>query len=110
MSSEIFSFKNQAIAIILDIRAAIALDLLKIIHEYGLVQSYPNLEVTLRIFLTLPVTVASGKRSLSKLKISKSYLRPSLGQEKLSNMVILSSGQELCNSIDFEKIIDVLLH
>ncbi|KAJ3661542.1 hypothetical protein Zmor_005933 [Zophobas morio] len=69
MSSELFSFKNQATAIIPDIRAATPLDLLKIIHDYGLVQSYPNLEVALRIFLTLPVTVASGEKSFSKLKI-----------------------------------------
>lgn len=103
-SSEICSFKNHAITIIPDIKDATSLDLLQTIHEYDLVQSYPNLEVALRIFLTIPVTVAFGERSFSKLKLIKTYLRSSLGQEKLSNMAILE--QEIISQVDFETIIN----
>jgi hypothetical protein len=35
----------------------------------------PNVCIALRILLTLPVTVTSGKRSFSKLKLIKTYLR-----------------------------------
>ncbi|XP_049798808.1 zinc finger MYM-type protein 1-like [Schistocerca nitens] len=34
----------------------------------------PNVNISLRILLTLPVTVASGERSFSKLKLIKTYL------------------------------------
>lgn len=105
-SSEISSFKYHASILIPNLKEASCLDILKTIHNYGLVQSYPNLEVALRIFLTLPVTVASGERSFSKLKLIKTYLRSSLAQEKLSNMAILSIEKFLVNQINFEKVID----
>ncbi|XP_038647484.1 uncharacterized protein LOC119963047 [Scyliorhinus canicula] len=35
----------------------------------------PNLWVALRIMLTIPITVATGERSFSKLKLIKTYLR-----------------------------------
>jgi len=44
----------------------------------------PNVAVALRIILTMPVSVASGERSFSKLKIIKNYLRSSMNQERLS--------------------------
>ena len=36
---------------------------------------FPNFFTALRILLTVPVTVASGERSFSKLKLIKNYLR-----------------------------------
>jgi hypothetical protein len=39
---------------------------------------YPNIWVSLRILLTMPVSTASGKRSFSKLKLIKIYLRSSM--------------------------------
>jgi len=41
-------------------------------------------------FLSLPVTVASAKRSFSKLKLIKNYLRNSISQERLTNISILN--------------------
>lgn len=41
------------------------------------------------ILLTLPVTVTTADRLFSKLKIIKNYLRNSIGQNQLSNIVIL---------------------
>ena len=46
---------------------------------------YPNIEIDLRIYLTLMTSNASGERSFSKLKIVKNYLRNSLIEEKLSD-------------------------
>ena len=106
LHSEIISFKHQAMTLISDVKSATSLDLLKTIHEYSLVHIYPNLEIALRIVLTLPVTVASSERSFSKLKIIKTYLRSSLAQEKLSRMAILSIKQELTKRISFDKILD----
>ncbi|XP_074305332.1 uncharacterized protein LOC141640427 [Silene latifolia] len=39
---------------------------------------YPNASIAYRIFLTVPVTVASAERSFSKLKLIKNYLRSSM--------------------------------
>ena len=39
---------------------------------------FPNFYIALRTLLTIPITVASGERSLSKLKLIKTYLRSSI--------------------------------
>jgi hypothetical protein len=35
---------------------------------------YPNVSIDYRILLTVPLTMASAKRSFSKLKLLKNYL------------------------------------
>lgn len=50
---------------------------------------YPNIEIVLRIFLTMPVSVASAERSFSALKRLKSYLRSTMGSERLSALALL---------------------
>nr|CAI5858450.1 unnamed protein product [Callosobruchus analis] len=37
----------------------------------------------------MPVSVASCERSFSKLKLIKTYLRSTMGQERLSGLAIL---------------------
>ena len=51
------------------------LDALKFICEKGMELIFPNVFVALRVLLTLPVTVRSGERSFSKLKLIKNDLR-----------------------------------
>ena len=51
---------------------------------------FPNVYIAYRILLTIPVIVASAKRSFSKLKLIKSYLRFTMSQERLSRLIILS--------------------
>ena len=50
---------------------------------------YPNIHCLLRIFCTLPVTTAECERSVSVLRRLKSYLRSSMGQERLSSLALL---------------------
>lgn len=50
------------------------------IVEKDLISSFPNLAIAIRIFCTLPVSVASCERSFSKLRLIKNYLRPSMSQ------------------------------
>ena len=45
------------------------MDLLTLLHGSKLTEMYPNMLVALRIFATLPVTVAAAERSFSKFKI-----------------------------------------
>lgn len=89
-----------------DLKIASPLDLLNVIHSNSLKDIYPNIDIALRIFLTLPVTVASCERSFSKLKIIKNYLRSTLAQERLTNLGILSIEFSMANSIGFDNIID----
>jgi len=65
-----------------------------------------DFSAALRILLTIPVTVASGERSFSKLKLTKNYLRSSMGQERLNNLAILSVEDDVARSLNYTDVID----
>ncbi|KYN28910.1 hypothetical protein ALC57_01665, partial [Trachymyrmex cornetzi] len=67
---------------------------------------FPNLVIALRILLTLPVSVASGERFFSKLKLIKNDLRNIMGQDKLSDLALILIEFPLCNSLDINDIIN----
>ncbi|XP_071050795.1 uncharacterized protein [Onthophagus taurus] len=81
---------------------------LQFIQTSGLISSFSNFSVALRIYLTLPVTVATGERSFSKLKLIKSYLRSSMCQERLSNLSLVAIEKELSEEINLDTVIDEL--
>lgn len=58
------------------------------------------------MFLTIPVTVASAKRSFSKLKLIKNYLRNSISQDRLTNIAILNIEREKTSELEIDKIIN----
>ena len=81
------------------------LQLLSFIVTYG-EDVFPNLRISLQILLTIAVSIASCERSFSKLKIILSYLRASMGQDRLSNLALLSIERETLNAINFDNVID----
>ncbi|XP_050304676.1 zinc finger MYM-type protein 1-like [Anthonomus grandis grandis] len=82
-----------------------ALNALAYLFVNNLIYVFPNLVISIRIFLTLPVTVASGERSFSLLKIIKNYLRSTMGQERLSDLSIISIKKEITENIDVSNIV-----
>ena len=66
------------------------LDLLRYLHSSRLHEVFPNVSVALHVVLTITVTVASGERSFSKLKLIKSYLRASMKQDRVHECVGLT--------------------
>jgi hypothetical protein len=112
-SVEIKSFKYTAFSISKDLTSASPLGLLRLLYDYSLTESYPNLSFAPRIFLTLPVTTASNERSFSKLKLIKKYLRKlikkylrsSMEQQRLSGLSILAMEHEVSKTVDFNGVI-----
>ena len=56
--------------------------------------------------LTIPVTSASAERSFSVLRREKTYLRSTMGQERLTDISILAINRDLAKSIDFDSVVD----
>lgn len=81
-------------------------DVLNYIHTNGLSSFFPNMCIALRIYLTMPVSVATGERSFSKLKIVKNYLRSTMNQDRLTNLSIISIEHQLCQSVDTKSLIE----
>lgn len=82
-------------------------NLLQEIHNLKLQTIFPNFVIMLRIFLTIPVTVAEAERSFSTLSRIKNVLRSTMLQERLSNLGLLAIESRLAKSCDFSKIIDI---
>jgi hypothetical protein len=80
--------------------------ILEFLCETRMCAVLPNLTIALRIMLTVPVSVASGERSFSKLKLIKNYLRTSMSQQRMNDLAILSVEQEMAAKID----IGILAH
>jgi hypothetical protein len=51
-------------------------------------------------FLVLPTTTASCERSFSGLRRIKTYLRSSMGQERLNSMIVAAAHPDLLDCID----------
>nr|XP_022903993.1 uncharacterized protein LOC111416258 [Onthophagus taurus] len=75
-------------------------EVLLFILRHDLQNSVPNIYVALRILLTLPVSVASGERSFSRLKLIKTYLRSTMTEERLVGLATISIEQELAYNLD----------
>jgi hypothetical protein len=71
------------------------LNILNYLFTNKLISVFPNLSTALRIYLTLPVTVAHSERSFSKLKLIKNYLRSTLSQSRLTNLLLISIEHEI---------------
>ncbi|XP_025192782.1 zinc finger MYM-type protein 1-like isoform X2 [Melanaphis sacchari] len=65
---------------------------------------FTNYTKIIKIFLTIPTNTSSCERTFSCLKRLKSYLRTSMGQERLSGLALLQIQREV--PIDFDKVID----
>ena len=67
-----------------------------------LIALVPDVVTVFKIFLTLPVTVASAERSFSKLKLIKNYMymRSNMSQDMLSGLSILNIENERARNSD----------
>ncbi|KAF7701752.1 hypothetical protein C0J45_23158, partial [Silurus meridionalis] len=83
-----------------------ALEKLNFILKRNLESVFPNVVVALRVFLTLPVTVASAERSFSKLKLINNYLRSTRDQDRLSHLALISFEHKVARSTPFDEIIE----
>jgi hypothetical protein len=54
---------------------------------------FSEVDKLLRLFLTVPATSATAERTFSVLRRLKSYLRATMGQERLNNVILLNIYQ-----------------
>lgn len=55
---------------------------------------YPNITKLLVLFATLPISTASAERSFSCMKLLKTYIRSTMGQERLSGLAMMQIHRE----------------
>lgn len=67
---------------------------------------FPSLRALLQVALTIPVSSCSCERSFSALRRLHTWLRRTMGQERLNDLAVLSVENELVEKINEEKVID----
>lgn len=83
-----------------------AIDIFNLIKKKNMENLVPNMVIAYRIMLSTPVSVASGERSFSELKIIKNYLRNAMNQERLNSLGIISIESDVAKSINYNDIIE----
>ena len=68
--------------------------------------TFPNVDVVLRMFLSVAVTNCAGERSFSTLKRVKNCYRFNSGQECLSALAVLQIENVLLKEINLGSVID----
>lgn len=81
-------------------------DLLSLMRAKNLQTVFPNIDIALRIFVSMAVSVCSAERSFSALKRIKSYLRSTMDEDRLNSLAILAIESDLTTNIDFESTIN----
>ena len=66
-------------------------------------EAFPNLVRLIKIAMTIAVSTAQCERSFSKLKLLKNHLQSTMGDERLSNLAILSIKRELSDALILKK-------
>lgn len=82
------------------------LNLLNTLEKQKLKSIFPNVCIALRLFCTLPVTVAEAERSFSTLARVKNFLRSTMAQDRLSSLGTLAMEPDLARQLDYNSIID----
>jgi hypothetical protein len=72
--------------------------------EKSLFYAFSNM--TYIILLTIFVTVAPVKRSFSKLKLLKSYIRSTMTQERFSGLTTIALENDILEEINYKDMIE----
>ena len=66
---------------------------------------FPNVSILLRLICTLPVTSCECERSISVLRRLKTYLRTTMGQERLTGLALMHV--HYATEIDLDEVINI---
>lgn len=83
------------------------LQLLNELHKVKMEVLFPNICISLRIYCSIPVSVAEGERSFSLLARIKNFLRSTMSQKRLTNLGTLALESGLARNLDFNAIISM---
>ena len=65
---------------------------------------FSEVDKLVRIYLTIPVTTATGERSFSAVQYIKTYLTPTMSQQRLNNIMLLNVHKDLTDGLDLPTI------
>ena len=85
-------------------------EMLETVHENDLFDMFPEFSNVVHILAVIPATSCSAERSFSALRRLKTYLRSTMGQQRVSNITLINIEMAYVNSVvnnDMDRIIDI---
>ncbi|XP_071744164.1 uncharacterized protein [Lepeophtheirus salmonis] len=82
-----------------------AMSLLNHIRGKRLESVFPNVDIALRLFLTLPITNTTGERSFSILGLVNNKLRSTMGKNRLNHLSLMNIENDILRKQDFTSLI-----
>ena len=67
---------------------------------------FPQVAKIYCLFLTSPPSVCKSERTFSRLKLLKNYLRSTMTQERLDNLMILFCERDIADKLSIEKVVN----
>ncbi|CAH2273705.1 zinc finger MYM-type 1-like [Pelobates cultripes] len=81
----------------------------RLLLKYNLYSAaYENLSITYEYLLTLSFTQVSCERAFSKLKLIKTRLRATMGQELLDALMLMSMARDLLEHVQFPDVLEII--
>lgn len=71
--------------------------------------AYPELDKMLRIACTLPVSTSACERSFSTLRIVKNYLRTTMTNARLNDLLVIGIHRGRAARLDLDEVIDIFI-
>ena len=71
---------------------------------------FPNIEIALRIYLSMMCSNCSGERSYSKLNLIKNHLRSTMKDDRLSALSIMNIEAKVLNMIEFDDTLNAFIY
>ena len=72
--------------------------------KVGVTSLFSEVSALVRLFMTLPVTTATAERSFSTLRRLKTYLRSTMTQQRLNNVLMTHCHKSVTDNIDIEAV------
>ena len=77
-----------------------------LLHTEDLQSTFSNVEIAIRMYMSIMVSNCSGERSFSKMALIKSKLRSSMSDRWLSALELLSVENDVLECVSFSDIIE----
>ena len=71
--------------------------------------TFREIDTLVRLFFTIPITTCTAERSFSSLRRIKTYLRSTMTEQRLNNVLILNAYKEETDQLDIQEIASMFI-
>ena len=81
-------------------------DLISLFLEHSCYHMLPEISKLMKLYLVVPVSSANAERSFSVLRRTKTWLRSTMREERLSALALCNIEKEVTNSLSLDDLLD----